>query len=143
MIAPFVTIDGHKYAVVSGTYIRKWTRSFTSQLAANIIRLNFVDRGPGIRVYDMTLQVQTWAPESLPYKAGVTQTVDQQIANLESSYAKIATSLQFLDPFGNPPSASSGIYFTNMNQILPNYSTTNKTYALYEIELTESTQVVA
>ncbi len=139
----YVTIDGFKYVVSSGTYIRKWMRSFTSELAANIIRLNFVDRGPGIRTYSMTLILNTWATTSDVYQDGVTQTVDQQISNLEASYAKIATSVQFYDPFGNPPSAGKGCYFTNYNQIIPNYGTKNKTYVLAEVELTEATQVIA
>lgn len=139
----YVTIDGFKYVVATGTYIRKWTRAFSSQLAANIIRLNFVDRGPGIRTYSMTIICTDWATNSLVYQDGVTQTLLQQITNLEASYAKIAKSLQFLDAFGNPPSASVGVYFTNLNQIIPNYATVQKPYVLYEVELTESTQVVA
>lgn len=136
----YVTIDGYKYAVLSGTYIRKWMRSFTSELVANLIRLNYVDRGPGVRVWGMTLILATWSHDSLLYKAGITQTVQQQMANLEASYKKIATSIQFLDPFGNPPAPPNyGTYFTNYNQIIPNYSTNNKVYILAEIELTEST----
>lgn len=143
MIARYVTIDGNKYAVTTGTYIRKWLRSFTSQLAANIIRLNFVDKGPGLRTYDMTLQLATWPPGSTLYNDGITKTAEQQMSDLEVSYSKIAKSLQYLDPFGNPPSASSGVYFTNLNQIIPNYGTSEKSYILAEVELTESTQVVA
>lgn len=138
----YVTIDGFKYAVATGSYIRKWLRSFTSQLAANIVRLNFIDNGPGVRVYSMTLQLESWNPNSQVYQDGVTQTITQQLANLEASYGKAATSLQFLDAFGNPPSASSGVYFTNYNQIIPNYGTVEKVYVLAEVELTESTQTV-
>lgn len=142
VINTYVTIDGKKYAVSQGTYIRKWIRSFSSQLAAGIIRLNFVDRGPGIRTYSMTLILEDWSTGSLPYLGGVTQSITTQISNLEASYAKTATSISFLDPFGNAP-GTSGVYFTNLNQIIPNYGTTQKPYVLYEIELTESTQVVA
>lgn len=143
MLKRYVVIDGNKYAVTSGTYIRKWLRSFSSELASNIIRLNFVDRGPGLRSYGMTLQLATWPAGSTLYTDGITKTAEQQMSDLETSYAKVATSLQYLDPFGNPPSASSGVYFTNLNQIIPNYSTVQKTYILAEVELTESTQVVA
>jgi hypothetical protein len=139
----YVTIDGNKYAVSSGSYIRNWMRSFSSSLAASIIRLNYVDRGPGIRTYRMTLQLATWDTNSQVYKDGVTKSAIQQMSDLESSYAKIATSIQFLDIFGNPPSASSGVYFTNLNQIVPNYSTVQKIHILAEVELTESTQIVA
>lgn len=139
----YVTIDGNKYAITTGTYIRKWIRSFSSQLASNIVRLNFVDRGPGLRTYSMTLQLATWSSNSLCYQDGITKTAIQQMQDLESSYSKIATSIQYIDPFGNPPSASSGVYFTNLNQIIPNYSTVEKPYILVEIELTESTEVVA
>lgn len=139
----YVVIDGNKYAVAAGTYIRKWLRSFTSELASSIIRLNFVDRGPGLRSYSMTLQLVNWDPSSQCYKDGITKSAIQQMQDLETSYAKIATSIQFLDPFGNPPSAGTGVYFTNLNQIVPNYSTVSKPYILAEVELTESTQVVA
>jgi hypothetical protein len=138
-----VTIDGNKYAVSSGSYIRNWMRSFSSSLASSIIRLNYVDRGPGLRTYHMTLQLATWSTGSEVYQDGVTKSASQQMSDLEASYAKIATSIQFLDIFGNPPSASKGVYFTNLNQIIPNYSTVAKTYILAEVELTESTQVVA
>jgi len=143
MINRYITLDYQKYAISSATYVRKWQRSFSSQLAANIVRLNFVDKGPGIRVYSMTLILATWSPNSQPYQDGITLTAEQQMANLEASYAKVATSLQFYDCFGNPPSASSGVYFTNLNQIVPNYATVNKSYILAEVELTEATQVAA
>jgi hypothetical protein len=142
MIYPYVVIDNNKYAVATGTYIRHWVRSFTSQLAANIIRLNFIDRGPGVRTYNMALQLSTWKPGSLLYNAGITKTAEQQMADLEASYAKVAKSLQFQDAFGNPPSASSGVFFTNMDQIIPNYATTQKSYILVDVEITESTQEV-
>jgi hypothetical protein len=143
MINRYITLDHQKYAITTGTYIRKWMRSFTTSLVASIVRLNFVDRGPGIRVYSMTLSLANWSVGSKPYNDGITLAAEQQMANLEASYAKIATSLQFYDVFGNPPSASSGVYFTNMNQIVPNYATVNKSYIQVEIELTESTQVAA
>jgi hypothetical protein len=138
-------LDGHKYVVASNTYNRKWQRAFSSQLAGNIIRLNFIDRGPGIRVYDMTLILATWAPGSQPYLDGITQTWDQQVQNLEASYSQIATVLSFTDPMGEQPgpSAQYGVFFTNFNLIIPNYSTVQKPYCLAEIEVTEATQVVA
>lgn len=142
LFVPYVIIDGHKYAVAQGTYLRKWTRAFSSQLAGNIVRLNFVDRGPGIRVYDFTLMIQTWAPGSLPFTSGITATYDAQLATLEASYAKVATPIQFVDPLGQSPGAG-GVYFTNLTQIFPNQSTPEKPYLLYEVELTEATQVVA
>jgi hypothetical protein len=138
----YVIIDGYKYAVTFGTYIRKWTRSFSSQLAASIIRLNFVDRGPGIRTYSMTLMLNTWPAGSILYQDGITQTLSQQIANLEASYAKISTPIQFVDPFGAVPGAG-GVYFTNLNEIIPNYATSEKPYVTMDVELTEATQVVA
>lgn len=141
----YVVIDGNKYVVAAGTYVRKWARAFSSQLAGNIIRLNFVDRGPGIRVYDMTLILQTWPPNSQPYLDGVTQSWDTQLTNLEASYGKVATVISFQDPLGQSPGPSSqyGVFFTNFNQIIPNYSTPQSTRLLAEIELTEATQVVA
>lgn len=140
----YVIIDGKKYAITAGTYIRRWVRAFSSQLAVNL-RLNFVDRGPGIRTYSMTLMLTSWPTTSLPYQDGITETVDQQRLNLEASYAKIATPIQFVDPFGASPgpSASYGVYFTNLSEIIPNYATVQKPYVLMEIELTEATQVYA
>lgn len=142
MIYRYIEIDNNKYAVATGTYIRDWQRSFTSQLASSIIRLNYVDRGPGLRVYQMTLQLSTWSSASELYKDGITKTAEQQMSDLEASYAKIAKSLQFQDAFGNPPSASSGVFFTDLKQIVPNYGTQEKSYILAQVELTESTQNV-
>lgn len=141
----YVIIDGKKYPVAQGSYVRKWARSFSSQLAGNIIRLNFVDRGPGIRVYNMTLILQTWKVGSTPYLDGITDTWDVQLQNLEASYGKIATVISFQDPFGQSPGANAqyGVFFTNFNEIMPNYLTPQKPYVLAEIELTEATQVVA
>lgn len=141
----YIMIDNNKYPVSQGTYTRKWTRSFTSQLAGNIIRLNFVDRGPGIRVYDSTLVIKTWGEDSQPYKDGITATWDEQLENLEASYQKVAKPIQFQDPFGDSPgpTADYGVYFTNFNEIIPNYSTPQSPYVLCEVELTEATQVVA
>lgn len=141
----YVILDGKKYPVATGTYVRKWQRAFSSQLAGNIIRLNFIDRGPGIRVYDMQLIIESWDSNSTPYKAGVTDTWDVQLQNLEASYGKVATVLSFTDPLGQSPgpSASFGVFFTNFNEIIPQYATNQRPFILAEIELTEATQVVA
>jgi hypothetical protein len=146
----YIILDGKKYAVAQDTYNMKWTRAFSSQLAGNIVRLNFIDRGPGVRTADMTLILETWDPTSLPYQDGITQTWDVQLQNLEASYALIAKSLAFQDPFGRQfvPSGGNalqnwGVYFTNLNEITPKYSTTQQPFVLCEIEITEATQVVA
>lgn len=137
-----------KYAVVFNTYSRKWQRAFSSQLAGNIIRLNFIDRGPGIRVYDMQLLLATWAPGSVPYQAGITQSWDTQVQNLQNSYAQIATVLHFVDPMGLSPNPISGgagdygVFFTSFDIVIPQYSTAQKPYAIAQIELTEATQLV-
>lgn len=140
----YIILDGNKYPVLTDTYNMKWSRAFTSQLAGNIVRLNFIDRGPGVRIYDMTLIIETWAPTSAPYIDGVTATWDVQLQNLEASYGKIAKILGFQDPFGRSPGPSSnyGIFFTNYNLILPKYLTSQKTIVLAEIELTEATQLI-
>lgn len=135
--------------VASDTYSMKWSRAFTSQLAGNIIRLNFIDRGPGIRLFDMTLILQTWKPGSQPYIDGITDPWNVQLQNLESSYALQATVLDFQDPFGRHPNPTTGgagdygVFFTNLSEIIPKYSTPQKPFMLCEIELTEATQVVA
>jgi hypothetical protein len=144
------TPDGvkHKYPIAAGSYTRKWARAFSSQLAGNIIRLNFIDRGAGIRVYDMTIILNTWDPSSQPYADGVVDTWDTQLYNLSSSYSAIATVLHFEDPLGQSPNPVNGgagdygVYFTNFNQIIPNYATPQKPFILAEVEFTEATQVV-
>lgn len=104
LINQVVKIDGNYYAVQQGTYVRRWTRSFSSNLAANLIRLNFVDRGPGIRVYSFQLNLLNWQNmPGGPYAEGVTQNFDAQRALIESSYSKIATPIAFTDIFGEPP----------------------------------------
>ena len=97
----FITFNGFKYAVQQGTYHRTWARQFNATLSANIVELNYVDRGPGIMTYDMTLILATWDPTSLPYLDGVTQTMAQQITQLETAYQQVATPLTFFDIFGN------------------------------------------
>lgn len=141
----YIVLDGNKYAVAANSYNRKWQRAFSSQLAGNIIRLNFIDRGPGIRVYDMTLILETWAPGTVPYINGITASWDTQLQNLEASYGKVATVLAFQDPFGQSPGANAqfGVFFTNFNEIIPQYATPQRPVVLAEIEVTEATQVVA
>lgn len=138
----YVKIDGHKYAVASATYLRRWARMFSALINTVGIHLNFIDRGPGIRIYSLTLILNTWPSDSLLYADGITETLDQQRTNLETSYSLIAKSLEFIDPFGNPPSAGKGVFFTNLNEIIPAYSTVQHPYVLMEVELTESTQIV-
>src|SRR3989338_6240409 len=99
----FVIIDGHKYAVAQGTYMRRWIRQFQALINTVGVRLNFVDRGPGLKVYGMTLILANWPTDSLMFTDGITETLDQQRLNLEVSYGKITTSLQFIDPFNEPP----------------------------------------
>lgn len=140
----YIILDNHLYPVIADSYSQKWTRAFSSQLAGNIIRLNFIDRGPGIRVYDMNILLRTWEPTSLPYKAGIIQTWDTQLQNLENSYAQIAKVLQYQDPFGRSPgpAANYGIFFTNLTEIIPKYSTPQQPMVLADIELTAATQLV-
>ena len=142
MVYRYVIIDGFKYAVQQGTYIRKWQRQFTATLVANIVELNFVDRGPGIKTYDFSLHLVTWDPTSEPYKDGITQTMDQQRQQLEASYLKVNTSLQFVDPFGETPTLG-GVYFTNLTENFPSYSTVQKPYLIMDIELIESKAAIS
>lgn len=137
MMYRYVIIDGHKYAVQQGTYLRKWQRQFTATLVANIVELNWIDRGPGIKTYNFSLILCTWPTNSQPYEDGIIETLDQQRANLEASYSKIATSIQFVDPFGESPSLG-GVYFTNLNESIPQYSTVQRPYVIGDIELIES-----
>ena len=131
----FIILNGQKYAIQQGSYVRKWTRQFTATLSANIVELNFVDKGPGIQAYDMTLIIATWSPGSIMYTDGITQTMTQQIAALEALYLQRATSFTFIDPYGNPPTNGLNVYFTNLTETIPNYSTVQKPYTLIDIEL--------
>jgi hypothetical protein len=132
----YITLDGYKYAIKQGTYIRSWDRSFTTTLASNLIRMNYVDRGPGVETYSMTLMVASWPAGSTLNNDGIIQTADQQMLNLETSYLKVASALSFLDPYGNAPRRdfTTGIIFSDLKQILPNYTSSAKSY--YEVEIT-------
>lgn len=144
----YIVLNGHKYPVLADTYSMKWTRAFSSQIAGNIIRLNFIDKGPGIRVYDMILLIKTWATTDPLYKVGITLPWTTQLQNLEASYGLQATVLHFEDPFGRSPTPASGgpgdygVFFINLVEIIPNYSTPQSPVALVQIELTEATQLV-
>jgi patatin-like phospholipase/acyl hydrolase len=138
----YVIIDGYKYAVLQGTYIRKWQRQFTQQLVANIVELNWVDRGPGIKTYNMSLILETWPSNHPFYQAGITQTWDQQLAHLEASYMKVNYSMQLVDPFGQSPTLG-GVYFTNLNQTVPNYATAEKPYLLADVEFIDAKQAIS
>lgn len=139
MITPYITIDGNKFAVVQGSYLRQWVRSFTSYLAANIVRLNFIDKGPGIKTYSFQLHLVSW-PAGVLRTAGITGTPEQQMSQLETTYAKIATPVQFIDPFGT--TSANGVYMTDLQQSIPNAATPQQTYIIATVQLTEATQTV-
>jgi len=86
----------------------------------------------------MQLMLFTWDTTSEVYSDGITKTLDQQRADLEASYKKIATPLQFLDAFGEPPALNGGVYFTALTQNIPSYSTIQKPYVLYDVEFTQA-----
>ena len=141
----YIVLDNNKYVVAADTYIMKWSRAFSSQLAGNIVRLNFIDKGPGIRVYDATLILKTWDPTSQPYLDGITQPWNVQMQNLENSYANVVGKpIQFQDPLGRTPgpTANYGVYFTNYDLTVPKYSTPQTPVMLANIEVTEATQLV-
>ena len=138
----YVSLNGYKYAVQQGTYVRKWQRQFTATLSANLVELNFVDRGPGIMTYDMTLVLATWDPSSTVYQDGITQTMAQQITQLETAYQQVSTPLTFLDIFGNAPIGGLTIYFTNLQETIPQYSTPQKPTTFMDIELIASTPAI-
>jgi len=140
MINTYITLDGNNYAIVQGSYLRQWVRSFTSYLAANIVRLNFIDKGPGVRKYSFQIMCQQWPSTSLPYLGGVTQNAITQMSNLEATYAKIATPVAFTDPFGN--ASSYGVYMTDLQQSVPNYGTNQTPFIQATVQLTEATQPV-
>lgn len=140
MILPYISLDGNNYAIVSGSYVRQWIRSFTSYLAANIVRLNYIDKGPGVRTYNFQLHLAPWGSTSLPYLNGVTTSPETQMTQLETTYKKIATPVSFTDPFGN--SSTYGVYMTDLQQTIPAYGTTQTSYITATVTLTEATQTV-
>jgi len=129
------------YAVTQGTYNREWIRYFNSQpIAFGITRINSIDNGPGINQYTLSLLVTNFAPTSLPYKQGVTQTWDVQKFNLETSFKKIASNLLFIDPFGQAPNLDpvTGVIFWKFEEVLLPQSTPEMPFIQYNITLTES-----
>ena len=131
----YITLGGNLYAVQQGTYSRKWVREFNATLVANIVELNFVDKGPGVQTYDLTLILQSWPTTSNLFKSGLTQTMAQQISALETLYLQTATGINFLDVFGNAPLGGFQVYFTDMQEMIPQWSTPNSPCTLMTIEL--------
>lgn len=142
-IVSVISLDNNLYAVLADSYTRSWIRQFFFSISAVVTRVNFVDRGPGTRKYNMTLLLMDWPTDSLPYKQGVTANVNTQRTNLEASYNKIATVLGYTDPFGLQPidprtNNVTGVYFTNMTQSIPRYAVPNKVAIEYQIELADA-----
>lgn len=138
-----INLDGHLYAIQSNSYTRYWERYFNSQVIAGAVRLNWVDRGAGLATYSMTIILNTWDPNSVPYKQGVTDDFYTQKRNLENSFMKKNTQLLFIDPFGNKPfnpetGKYDGVYFSGFTETIPPYSTPNKPIALVKIELRQT-----
>lgn len=140
MINPYITLDGTKYALAQGSYLRQWVRSFTSYLSANIVRLNFIDKGPGVRTYTFQVILANWPSGGLLANNGLTLTPEQGMAALEATYQKIATPVSFIDPFGT--ASTYGVFMTDLQQTIPAYATTQKTFILATVQLTEATQTV-
>jgi hypothetical protein len=141
MVYQYISLDNHKYAVMNGTYIRKWERQFTKGLVANLVELNWIDRGPGIKSYNMTLLVQSWDSNSRMYQNGVTESFNTQLSNLEASYVAINTAMEFIDPLGNSVPLG-GVYFTSLTCTIPSYSTAQKPMMLVDIEVIEAKSVI-
>ncbi len=137
MILPYISLDGYNYAIASNSYQRRWVRSFTSYLAANIVRLNFVDKGPGVKTYNFQLILAPWGSTTLPFLNGVTSSPETQMAQLETSYSKIAAPIFFTDPFG--ATYPQGVFMTDLQQSIPPYATTQTPYIIATVELTENT----
>ena len=104
------------------------------------MRLNFIDKGPGVRTYSFQLHLAPWGSTTLPYLNGVTASPETQMTQLEASYAKIATPISFTDPFGRV--SPNGVYMTDLQQAIPPYGTVQETFILATLELTEATQLV-
>ena len=90
----------------------------------------------------MKLVLANWGPNSVPYKvAGITSTPEAQEATLENTYSLIATPVPFVDPLGN--ASAFGVYMTDLQITIPDWSTPEQTFILASIQLTNATQVVA
>lgn len=136
----YITLDGNKYAVSGGSYLDNWTRAFNSQMAAQIVRINFVDRGPGIHVYTMTLLLKQWPASSSLYQSGIVSDAISQYNALLVSFSKIATMITFTDPIGN--NVANGVYFTGLKIMVPQYSTTSNPALECPIELQQTSGII-
>jgi hypothetical protein len=138
----YIILDGNKYAVVQGTYVDNWSRAFSFNMLAQVVRLNFVDRGPGIHKYTMTLELRNWPQNSDLYQAGITTSAIQQYNALAASFLKTSTLISYTDPLGqsSPPGGAfaNGVYFTMFNLVVPAYSTASNPALQAQIELTNS-----
>ena len=138
-----INLDNNLYAIQSNSYTRFWERYFNSQVIAGAVRLNWVDRGAGLATYSMTVMLNTWDPNSVPYKQGVTADFATQKSNLEATFEKINTNLLFIDPFGNQPynpqtKSYDGVYFSGFTETIPPYSVPNKLISFVKIELRQT-----
>lgn len=132
----YITLDGHKYAVEQDSYQRNWVRQFNMTISAATIQINFVDRGPGVRSYILTLLIESWPSDSAIYSQdGIVESEATQRANLEASYNKIATPLAFTDVYGE--TLTKGVFFTKMVQVVHRASTSGKPITQYQIEVYE------
>jgi len=136
--------NNYNFAVVQGSYSMSWERLFSSTLAGNLVRINFLDSGPGYKVWNMQLYLQQFSPGSPLYKAGVTEDAITQMTNLESLYMYITnlgssttvdTGIGFIDANGFAP--QWGIYFSNLIQTIPEYSTNQEPYIVATVEFIE------
>ena len=129
------------YAVAQGQYTRDWNKYYSFEpIAGGLTRLNFIDHGPGINQYTITLIVTTWSSDSLPYKLGATLSWQDQKTNLENSFKKIATPLYFLDAFGVSPLLNNkiGVFFIKFVETILPASTPSMMFIQYEIVLIQT-----
>lgn len=131
-----------RYAVIQGQYTREWTKYFSTQSIAGQARLSYIDNGPGINQYTISLYIASWAPGSVPYQLGITQTWDVQKANLEASFKKLHphNALVFKDPFGNAPDLdpTTGVFFYKFTETLLDWSTPQTPIIKFDIVCVET-----
>lgn len=177
-LTPYIILDGYQntatnqfvpalYMVQQGSYTRNWKRQFTSNVAANIVRINYVDAGPGFMQWDMTLILASFP------KYGINLTANQQLNNLAATYTSeypsapdaaapvnptsvivTATDISYQDPLGNQYIHNSqydtdtqtyygGVFLTNLSIQIPEYSTPQSPVILATIELVQNLKGLA
>jgi hypothetical protein len=129
------------FAIKQGSYSRKWSRyNSSTSIPGSPKWLSYVDYGPGINEYDVTIICRNWEPTSLPYLYGVTQSWAQQKSSIENMYNKTNTAHFFLDAFGQYPTQDStkGVYIVKLSESVDVSSTPSDPVTYFDLVLLQT-----